>query len=161
MSAENVEVARAAYEAFRSGDLEGVGKQFADNVEWEAPDTLPNGGIFRGRDAVLGSFAEIPKYWSKFSVDPDEYIDAGDHVVVRGVQSLTGPGGSTQSRLPAPLHAEQRQGRSRWVHWRHREGQGSARQLNLPGTWTSISTGVGTRRRQPCCSRSSCEASLW
>ena len=62
MSVENVEVVRGAYEAFTSGDLEGVGKYFADNVEWESPDTLPNGGVFRGRDAVLGSFAEIPKY---------------------------------------------------------------------------------------------------
>ena len=98
MSAENVEVARAAYEAFRRGDLEGVGTYFADDVVWESPDTLPIGGVFRGRDAVLGSFAEIPKYWSEFSVDPDEYIDAGEHVVVRGVQSVTGPGGSTESR---------------------------------------------------------------
>ncbi len=98
MSAENVEVVRAAYEAFRSGDLEGVGKYFADDVVWESPDTLPIGGVFRGRDLVLGSFAEIPKYWSEFSVDPDEYIDAGDHVVVRGIQSVTGPGGSTESR---------------------------------------------------------------
>jgi hypothetical protein len=31
-------------------DLEGVAKQFADNVEWESPDTLPNGGVTRGRD---------------------------------------------------------------------------------------------------------------
>lgn len=98
MSVENVEVARAAYEAFRSGDLEGVGKYFADDVVWESPDTLPTGGVFRGRDAVLANFAELSKYWSKFSVDPDEYIDAGDHVVVRGVQSVTGPGGSTESR---------------------------------------------------------------
>jgi ketosteroid isomerase-like protein len=98
MSVENVEVARAAYEAFRRGDLEGVGAYFADDVVWETPDTLPTGGVFRGRDAVLGNFAELPKYWSKFSVDPDEYIDAGDHVVVRGVQSVTGPGGSTESR---------------------------------------------------------------
>ena len=98
MSAENVEVVRAAYEAFRSGDLEGVGKYFADDVVWESPDTLPIGGVFRGRDLVLQSFAEIPKYWSEFSVDPDEYIDAGDHVVVRGIQSVTGPGGSTESR---------------------------------------------------------------
>jgi ketosteroid isomerase-like protein len=98
MSAENVEVARAAYEAFRRGDLEGVGKYFADDVVWETPDTLPTGGVFRGRDAVLQNFAELPKYWSKFSVDPDEYIDAGDHVVVRGLQSVTGPGGSTESR---------------------------------------------------------------
>src|SRR5271167_3447493 len=98
MSVENVEVVRAAYEAFRGGDLQGVGKYFADNVEWESPDTLPNGGITRGHDAVLENFAEIPKYWSKFSVDPDEYIDAGDHVVVRGVQRVSGPGGSTESR---------------------------------------------------------------
>jgi uncharacterized protein len=98
MSVENVEVVRTAYEAFRSGDLEGVGKYFAEDVEWESPDTLPTGGVVRGRDAVLGNFAELPKHWSKFSVDPDEYIDAGDHVVVRGVQSVTGPGGSTESR---------------------------------------------------------------
>jgi len=58
MSVENVEAVRAAYEAFRSGDLEGVGKNFADNVEWESPDTLPTGGVFRGRDAVLGSFGD-------------------------------------------------------------------------------------------------------
>jgi ketosteroid isomerase-like protein len=98
MSVENVEVARAAYEAFRRGDLEEVGKYFAEDVVWETPDTLPTGGVIRGRDAVLGNFAELSKYWSKFNVDPDEYIDAGDHVVVRGVQSVTGPGGSTESR---------------------------------------------------------------
>jgi len=78
--------------------LPGVGSYFADDVVWESPDTLPTGGVFRGRDAVLENFAELPKYWSKFSVDPDEYIDAGEHVVVRGVQSVTGPGGSTESR---------------------------------------------------------------
>jgi ketosteroid isomerase-like protein len=99
MSAENVEVVRAGYQAFRSGDLEGVGKLFADDVEWESPDSLPTGGIYRGRDAVLGSFAELPRFWSSFSVDPDEYIDAGDdHVLVRGVQRLTGPGGSAETR---------------------------------------------------------------
>jgi ketosteroid isomerase-like protein len=99
MSSENVETVRVGYEAFRRGDLEGVGKVFADDVEWESPDSLPNGGVYRGRGAVLRSFAEIPKYWTTFSVDPDEYIDAGDdHVVVRGIQHLTGPGGSTESR---------------------------------------------------------------
>src|SRR2546423_154725 len=106
MSVENVEAVRAAYEAFGSGDLEGVGKQFADNVEWESPDTLPTGGVFRGRDAVLASFAEIPKYWSKFSVDPDEYIDAGDHVVVRGVQSVHRARRINAVALSAPLHPQ-------------------------------------------------------
>ena len=42
-----------AHEALRSGDLPGVGSYFADDVAWEAPDTLPTGGVIHGRDAVL------------------------------------------------------------------------------------------------------------
>jgi ketosteroid isomerase-like protein len=46
-------VARAAYEALRSGDVPGVGSYFADDVVWEAPNTLPAAGVIPGRDAVL------------------------------------------------------------------------------------------------------------
>jgi ketosteroid isomerase-like protein len=98
MSAENVEVVRAAYGAFMKGDLQGLGEHFADEVEWETPDSLPLGGVVRGRDAVLGNFAQIPQVWSEFSVEPDEYIDAGEHVVVRGVQHAVGAGGVSESR---------------------------------------------------------------
>ncbi len=98
MSAENVEVVRSAYEAFQGGDLEGLGQYFTEDAEWETPDSLPLGGVVRGRGAILGNFAQIPTYWTKFSVNPDEYIDAGEHVVVRGVQRATGAGGSFESR---------------------------------------------------------------
>jgi uncharacterized protein len=98
MSAENVETVRTAYEAFMRGDLGGVAESFADDVEWETPDSLPNGGLVSGRDAVIENFKEIPSYWSSFSVEPQEYIDAGEHVVVTGVQRATGPGGSFESR---------------------------------------------------------------
>jgi ketosteroid isomerase-like protein len=64
----------------------------------ETPDSLPLGGLVSGRDAVIANFAQIPSYWSSFSVEPQEYIDAGDHVVVTGVQRATGPGGSFESR---------------------------------------------------------------
>jgi hypothetical protein len=51
-----------------------------------------------GRDAVIQNFSEIPSYWSSFSVGPEQYIDAGEHVVVTGVQRATGPGGSFEAR---------------------------------------------------------------
>jgi uncharacterized protein len=98
MSAENVETVRAAYEAFGRGDLETVAGHFAQDVEWETPDSVPLGGLVKGRDAVIGNFAQLPSYWSSFSVEPQEYIDAGDHVVVTGVQRATGPAGSFESR---------------------------------------------------------------
>jgi uncharacterized protein len=98
VSAENVETVRAAYEAFGRGDLETVAGHFAQDVEWETPDSVPLGGLVKGRDAVIGNFAQLPSYWSSFSVQPQEYIDAGDHVVVTGVQRATGPGGSFEAR---------------------------------------------------------------
>jgi hypothetical protein len=33
--------------------LPRVASYFADDVLWEAPDTLPAGGVIRGRDAAL------------------------------------------------------------------------------------------------------------
>jgi uncharacterized protein len=98
MSAENVETVQAAYAAFMRGDLGGVAEYFADDVEWEAPDSLPNGGLVRGRDAVIENFSQIPTIWTSFSVEPQEYIDAGDHVVVTGVQRGTGAAGSFEAR---------------------------------------------------------------
>jgi uncharacterized protein len=98
MSADNVEVVRAAYHAFMKGDLQGLGEHFAEQVEWETPDSLPLGGVVRGRESVLANFAQIPQAWSEFSLEPDEYIDAGEQVIVRGVQRAVGPGGSSESR---------------------------------------------------------------
>jgi ketosteroid isomerase-like protein len=98
MSAENVETVRTAYEAFMRGDLGGVAEHFAEDVEWESPDSVPIGGLVSGRDAVIENFAQIPSLWSSFSVEPQEYIDAGEHVVVTGVQRATGPGGSFEAR---------------------------------------------------------------
>jgi uncharacterized protein len=98
MSAENVETVRAAYAAFMRGDLGGVADYFGDDVEWETPDSVPNGGLVRGRDAVIENFSQIPTIWTSFSVEPQEYIDAGDHVVVTGVQRGTGAAGSFEAR---------------------------------------------------------------
>jgi ketosteroid isomerase-like protein len=90
----NVDTARAAYEAFGRGDLEALKEDFAEDAVWVTSDELPLGGEVQGRDAILGNFAQIPNYWSSFSVDPEEFIDAGDYVVVRGTQHAGNDKGS-------------------------------------------------------------------
>ena len=97
MSAENVEIVRAAYEAFGHGDLETVAGHFAQDVEWETPDSLPLGGLVSGRDAVIGNFAQLPSYWSSFSVEPEEFIDAGEYVIVLGTQRAANGKGSFEA----------------------------------------------------------------
>jgi len=82
----NVETARSAYEAFGSGDVEALRDSFAEDAVWVTSDELPLGGTIEGRDQILASFAQIPNYWSSFSVEPEEFIDAGEYVVVKGRQ---------------------------------------------------------------------------
>jgi ketosteroid isomerase-like protein len=93
----NADAAKDAYGAFSKGDLETLREGFAEDAEWQTSDELPLGGVTRGRDAIMESFAQIPNYWSSFSVEPAEFIDCGDKVVVRGTQRATGEGGSFEA----------------------------------------------------------------
>lgn len=82
----NVDTARSAYEAFGRGDLEALKEMMAEDGTWLTSDELPLGGETQGRDEIIGNFAQIPNYWSSFTVEPEEFIDAGEWVVVRGTQ---------------------------------------------------------------------------
>ena len=90
----SAEAAKNAYEAFSKGDLETLKEGFAEDAEWQTSDELPLGGVTRGRDAIMENFAQISNYWSSFSVEPSEFIEAGDKVIIRGTQRATGKGGS-------------------------------------------------------------------
>ena len=93
----NADAAKSAYESFNQGDLETLKEGFAEDAEWQTSDELPLGGITRGRDAIIENFAQIPNYWSSFSVEPSEFIEAGDKVIVSGTQRATGKGGSFEA----------------------------------------------------------------
>ena len=93
----NVDTARSAYEAFGRGDLETLKEMLSDDGTWYTSDELPLGGETQGRDAIIEDFARIPNYWSSFSVDPEEFIDAGDWVVVRGTQRAGNDSGSFEA----------------------------------------------------------------
>jgi len=93
----NLDTARSAYDAFGRGDLQALGEMMAEDGSWLTSDELPLGGETRGRDAILGNMAQIPNHWSSFSVEPEEFIDAGQWVVVRGTQRAGADGGEFES----------------------------------------------------------------
>jgi uncharacterized protein len=95
----NVDTARSAYQAFSSGDLAALQESFAEDAVWVTSDELPLGGEVKGRDTIMGNFAQIPNYWDSFSVEPEEFIDAGEWVVVRGTQR----GGNDNGSFEAPF----------------------------------------------------------
>ena len=50
----------------------------SEDAVWVTSDELPLGGETKGRDAIMANFAQIPNYWTSFSVEPEEFIDAGE-----------------------------------------------------------------------------------
>jgi uncharacterized protein len=54
----------------------------------------------------MENFAQIPNYWSEFSVEPDQFIDGGDDVVVHGTQHAKGEGGSFDAPFLHLMHFE-------------------------------------------------------
>jgi ketosteroid isomerase-like protein len=88
MAQQDVEATRAAYEAFGRGDVQEAAKDFADDIEWWTSDSLPDGGLIRGKDAMLEAWSNIPNYFTEFTVEPDELMDCGDKVIVRGHQHV-------------------------------------------------------------------------
>ncbi len=86
MSQENVAAAQEAYKAFGQGDIAAAVAGMDEDAEWVTSDELPLGGTLHGRDEIAKAFASIPEYFDEFSVEPDEFIDAGDVVIVHGMQ---------------------------------------------------------------------------
>jgi len=93
----NIDTARSAYEAFGRGDLEALKEMMTEDATWLTSDELPLGGETHGRDEIVGNFAQIPSYWSSFSVEPEEFIDAGEWVAVRGTQRAAHNGDSFEA----------------------------------------------------------------
>jgi len=93
----NLDTARSAYAAFGSGDMATLQDLFAEDAVWVTSDELPLGGETSGRDAIIANFAQIPNYWSTFSVEPEEFIDAGEYVVVRGTQRASNDKGGFEA----------------------------------------------------------------
>jgi len=107
------EIVESAYEAFERGDLDAVVACFDAEIEWQQAQGLPHGGTYHGVDAVRRSIFEPldAEWWDEFSAAPDEFLDAGDDVVVLG--RYRGIAKGTGRRLDVPF-----------VHvWRLRDGK--------------------------------------
>ena len=81
---ENSDALKSGYEAFNSGDQEGVAALFADDASWEGPNTegVPMSGKHEGKDAVLQALGQIGEMFEAFDVSADELVEQDDTIVV-------------------------------------------------------------------------------
>ena len=93
MSQENVEIVRRGYERFNDGNIEGFLELCDPALEFRDLPDLPGSGVVVGHDAMRAWWAQLYEAFDDLRFHPDEFIDAGDHVVV--VNHGTGRGKSS------------------------------------------------------------------
>jgi ketosteroid isomerase-like protein len=93
MSQENVEIVKAWYDAVNREDWDAMFKDTAPGFEVDLSRAVgPWRGVF-GLDQIRRVMGEYLETWESARVEPHEFIEAGDLVVVPGTQHLKGRGG--------------------------------------------------------------------
>ena len=83
MSQENVEVIQRGLEAFAQGNLDAVFAACDEDIELEVSDAYFDAPrTYHGHEGMRELFAAQAEVFDPFRLEPEEFLDAGDQVVV-------------------------------------------------------------------------------
>jgi ketosteroid isomerase-like protein len=82
MSEENVEIVRAAIDAYNRGDWEGALKDAARDFECDLSRAVGPQHHVYSRNQMLQFWSDFAEGWESVWIEPHEFIEAGEHVVV-------------------------------------------------------------------------------
>jgi ketosteroid isomerase-like protein len=104
MTEERVAAILQGYDALnRSAPEEAIGN-FAPDFEFVPPAILPESGVLRGRERLLGFWKMWTDMFDDFRIDIEETIDAGDRVVVMAAARGIGKDSGIEVRSPSFPH---------------------------------------------------------
>ena len=84
MSQDNVEVVKAAFEAWNAGDMDRFRDRYDPNVVMQTVPDWPEPGPYVGREAVMVFFKRLRDSLDFDAVEPNsDFIEVADHVLVR------------------------------------------------------------------------------
>jgi ketosteroid isomerase-like protein len=119
VSATNVEIARRVAAAYADGDIESVRPCFAPDFAMEQLPSHPDAGVFEGLGAAGQSMQEWEAMFDDFSWEAEEFVAAGDHVVVIVLERGFPRGGGRRLEHRFGLVFTFREGRIARMQWCH------------------------------------------
>jgi ketosteroid isomerase-like protein len=82
---QNVELIKKFYTSFKNQDKLTYLQLCDDNIEWTVMENVPNGGTHIGKKAVFENyFPNLFAQFQEFHALTEEFLDAGDKVIVLG-----------------------------------------------------------------------------
>jgi ketosteroid isomerase-like protein len=112
-----LEVVTEGFQAFTVGGPEAAAARAHPEIEVFVPDSLPNHGSFRGRDAYIGWILAWLEAWDEFEIEILEHEPLGEaHVVTRTFQRGTGRGSGAEVEMESFWMTEVRDDQFAVVH---------------------------------------------
>ena len=82
MSEENVEVVRRAFDAYHREGLDGMLRYLDPEIEWTTTGAFLEAATYRGHEGVRRYLGAMIDEFDDLRNTPEEFIDAGEQVVV-------------------------------------------------------------------------------
>jgi ketosteroid isomerase-like protein len=82
VSEENVAKAQGFIAAYNRRDFDAAVESFDPEIEWVLPAEM-NSDSGRGPDEVIRFFRSLDETFDELRLEPQEFVDAGDHVATR------------------------------------------------------------------------------
>src|SRR6476620_1755625 len=114
MSQENVRAFQAMVQAINRGDIDGLLRFAAEDVEFLAYRSVMEGG-YRGHEGLRRYLADTAQTFEVFQLDHHDVRELGDQVVAVGTAHIRGRGGGVETDIPTAGVASFRGGKmTRW-----------------------------------------------
>lgn len=98
----NLEVIQTLYQAFHDKDFDSFLRICTSDLEWIQNEGFPGGATYRGADAVVeGVFKAFNQDWESWSFEMEQYLNAGETLVVIGSYAGRHRGSGKSFRSPA------------------------------------------------------------
>jgi ketosteroid isomerase-like protein len=122
MSEENVEVVRAASQAWNAGDMDAFREMHDPDVILRPEKDWPEPGPYTGREAVMGFYQQLRETFDADTLElVGEISHAGDRVVARWVWHAQGHGPESNMELTTIFAVRNGKVREVEYFWDHDE----------------------------------------
>ena len=96
VSEQDVERLRDAYRAFNEGGIEAILERLGPEIQVRDRETSPDRQTRYGREGVKQLFDSYMEAFDALRLEPEEFIDAGDQIVVSLQQRVRGKGSGAE-----------------------------------------------------------------
>ena len=112
MSERNVELSRRVLDAFNARDIEALVAYFDPSIELHSAFGAVAGGVYQGHEGVREYFRDLQDAWDEIRLEPEAYVDLGDHTLVFVVVRRRGRHSGTEVVMPTAQMFGWREGAS-------------------------------------------------